>query len=189
MDYYCGMRMLVILMLLCSFMQDREAVFTETASGRQFNVSFTNQDSLFDIVVEGGNMIFSEHYVLRADTLLLLNRDIKLMSLGRRFTYEPPRPRMLLPMKEAEFNYTGRETSFAYKADIETYTSITKHDSIFNVLTVTTRNDKPDTSGMTVTESYRILKITLDIPAFMGIYKLFGFKSPYLEFIRNEQSE
>ncbi len=170
-------------------MQDKEAKFIETGSNDMFDVSFTNSDSIYDLTVHGDRLIFSEHYILIKDTLYLQYRDIKLMGMSKLFTFDPLRPRMILPLVESEFSYSGIEHSFAYKSNVNSRTVILKDDSIFNVLTITDRAGKPDTSSMSVSDTYVIRKITLDIPAFLGIYKLFGFNSPNLEFVRYEESQ
>lgn len=159
----------------------------ELNSRREFCVIVENTDSFFKIKAEGGNLNYTEEYLLRNDTVFITKRIIKIGIIKINLDYEPQRIRMIMPFDStSRWKYEGIEKGRGYKRHIKSYGYIDETEELIKAFNISSRGEKEDTSELVFDRKFNIKLITVQIPELFNFYRFLGFKSSKLIFKRSE---
>ncbi|MFO8061491.1 MAG: hypothetical protein R6U31_01030 [bacterium] len=178
MTYPLILLLLISLPELNSFFGDYQ--LKDAESGRTIEVFVGRTDS--DTVIEArvGILHYLEALTLRGDTLKVKYRRFSAGLLSFTVRYSPLRTRMVLPLRTDTIVYEGTEHRPGPDRQIKSRIIVTESDSIFRIVSRTEREgSEDDVSIMEMNEDYSLRVIEMDLPAFMHLYRLGGFKSPH----------
>ncbi|MDY6786570.1 MAG: hypothetical protein SVK54_00415 [candidate division WOR-3 bacterium] len=162
---------------LNEFFGERE--FIETNSNKTITVNIHARESDTLIEAKTGMLRYTEALTLVNDTLYIKYRKLSAGLLSFTLRYRPRRPRIIFPPVSDTVFYEGTEIrpgrDYTVKSRIITMVS----DSRFTVISETERNNgKTDISVLKLSDDYAVEAVEMEIPAFLGLYRLAGFKSP-----------
>lgn len=162
---------------LSEFFGERE--FIETNSNKTITVNIHVRESDTLLEAKSGLLAYTEALTLVNDTLYIKYRKLSAGIFSFTLRYSPMRPRIIFPPVSDTVFYEGTEIrpgrDYTVKSRIITMVS----DSQYTVISETKRNGKKtDISVLKLSDDYAVESVEMEIPAFLGLYRLAGFKSP-----------
>lgn len=162
-------------------------MYVEIHSGKAYKVEAVMEDPMYEIHVRSGLMHYTETLTRHTDTLFIDRRIFKFGFVSVSLMYDPPRPRVVLPVEHNDtLYYSGNERFLGIENHIESYL-ITEHEKgDYNIKALTVRKNRDDLSTLVIDSTGTISYISMDLP-FPILYKLLGFPERKLEFVPYEE--